>query len=182
MFFRRIMYWLMTHNLWPYGLEGVFGGKLSARSKLFMKVIRRDEAGIVYDIEDCGLVGTKLVTQAFVQHIIDTLQSTDSTFADYKQHVCGTGAGAETNTDDDTTFTGISSTVAGTQVEGASANIYKSVATITPGAGTYQEHGIFNNATPSSGILLDRTVHGSQVLGASDSIEYTYELTITYET
>lgn len=182
MFFRRIMFWLMTKNLWPYGLEGLFGGKLSARSNLFMRVLRNDADGNTIEIEDFGLVGTKLVTQQFVQHIIDTLQSSDSTFSDYKYHVTGTGAGGETNTDDDTTFTSISSTEVGTQIEGATANIYKSVATITPGAATYREHGIFNHATPASGLLLDRTVHGTQVLGATDSIEYTYELTITYET
>ena len=49
----------------------------------------------------------------------------------------------------------------GTTTEGASANIYRTVATFTPNAGgtiAIIEHGILSDADVGQGVLLDRSV------------------------
>jgi len=64
----------------------------------------------------------------------------------------------------------------GTQIEGASVNIYKSVATIPfTTTQTIKEHGLFN---ASSGVtLMDRSVFTGIPVNNGDSIQFTYELT-----
>lgn len=124
---------------------------------------------------DYGIVSIKQVSKVFVQHLVDTLQSADSTFSDYRYHE--TGEGEMVESDEDTALqapTG-EAQVEGTQIEGSAANIYRSVATITY-AGSYliSEHGLFNAA----GKLLDRSVLDISVqVAAGQSIEFTYDLT-----
>jgi hypothetical protein len=66
----------------------------------------------------------------------------------------------------------------GTQVEGASANIYKSVGTIAyTTTKAITEHGLFNDAT--AGTLMDRTKFAAVNVVSGDSIEFTYQLTVS---
>jgi hypothetical protein len=68
----------------------------------------------------------------------------------------GTGAVAE-NVTDTALGTQVETRATGTQVEGASANIYRTVATITATASrAITEHGVFSAST--GGTLLDRSV------------------------
>ena len=69
----------------------------------------------------------------------------------------------------------------GTQTEGASANIYKTVATITADATeNWVEHGVFNAST--GGTMMDRSVFSAIGVESGDTVQFTYELTCNAET
>jgi hypothetical protein len=142
---------------------------------LSARVFRKDGS-----IEDKGVVGTHAVTDAFVAELVDALQAGGvAAFDDYKYHDSGTDNTAEAAAD---TVLGApcgDARTTGTQEEGATGNIYKSVATHTYG-GTYSivEHGLFNDG--AVGTLMDRTVLGAAIgVESGDKIEWTYSLTCT---
>lgn len=134
------------------------------------------------EIFDHGLVSCRLVTVAFTYYIVDSLQdSTANPMDAFEYHASGTGVTAEANTQT-ALVTEVESRVAGTQIEGATANIYKSVATVTYTAGrTIAEHGIFSAS--SAGTMMDRSLLGATIGVVNlDQIEWTYELTVNAET
>jgi hypothetical protein len=69
----------------------------------------------------------------------------------------------------------------GTTTEGASANIYRTVATLSPDSGgtiAITEHGVFSAS--SAGVLLDRSKFAAiNLVAGSDSLQTTYELTVS---
>jgi hypothetical protein len=150
-----------------------------AESSLALKVIRVN--GIT---EDYGIVGRKVVTDVGVGYIVDAFQNSVE-LENMKFHGLGTGSTAENQTDTalvtelTTEYTG-NVRATGTTTEGASANIYRTVATNTldgtPGA-ALREHGIFSAST--AGVLLDRTVFAAITLSSGDSLQSTYELTLS---
>ncbi len=122
------------------------------------------------------IVENRVITAVFAQDIVDNLISSTGTFGNYKYHDTGTGIGGETQTD-----TGLGAPCGeardvGTQTEGTSPNIYKSVATHVYG-GTFAitEHGLFDSAT--GGNLMDRTKFAAHDVLASDEIEFTFIVT-----
>jgi len=126
--------------------------------------------------EDLGLVCTKVVTTAGVNYLVDGLQANTTDIALFKFHASGTGTGAEAITDT-TLGTEVASRTSGSQLEGASTNIYKTVATISYVATfAITEHGVLSAATV--GTLLDRSVFAAINVINGDSIEFTYELTL----
>lgn len=130
--------------------------------------------------ENVGLVSQGKVTTAFRDNIVDNLVTDTTAFGDYKFHEVGTSNQAEANTDTALiTTTGIARAT-GTQVE-ASAAVYRSVATVTADTSeTWQEHGIFNAST--SGVLMDRSLISPTVsVVASDTVQFTYEITLNAE-
>lgn len=147
-----------------------FQGVLLLTSSLSVRVFRRDGR-----VEDLGVVCRHLVTTAFVNYMVDQLQSESSTWGDFKYHECGTGTTdpAVGDTDIETPI-GVAR-VAGSQTEGASANIYKTVGEITSD-GTYAvtEHGLFNDL--SAGTLMDRHEFAAINVTPGDKIEFTYQL------
>ena len=128
-----------------------------------------------------GIVSCMLVTQGFAQYLIDSLQdSTTYPMDAFKYHALGTGTTAEANTQS-TLVTEVESRVVGTQIEGATAFIYKTVATfVFTGSHAISEHGIFSAS--SGGIMMDRSILSpvDNVLN-TDEIEYTYQLTAAAE-
>ena len=128
---------------------------------------------------DYGLVSDRKVTDAFAGYLVDCLKSSTAGFATFKYHDCGTGVGAEDAGDValGTPYGG--ARAVGSQVEGATANIYKSVGTVSfTGAATITEHGLFNAS--SSGVLMDRSLLSPTIAVINGSeIEFTYELTVT---
>jgi hypothetical protein len=129
-------------------------------------------------IVDYGIVGYRVVTTAFVNEMVDQLQTEDATWGDFKYHDSGVGTTAEAIGDTDIETTDGESRATGTQTEGASANIYRSVGTITyTTTKAITEHGLFNAA--ASGELMDRTVFTAINVVNTDSIEHTYELTVS---
>ena len=148
---------------------------LFAKCKLFAKLIKDGE------IVDYGLVSTKKVTQAFIEYIVDSLQNSTSAPMDvFKYHDSGTGTNGESNADTALqTPTGVARAT-GTQIEGAAADQYKTVATITyDGSYAVTEHGVFSAS--SSGTLMDRSVFSAINVENGNQIEFTYQIEFTPE-
>lgn len=126
-------------------------------------------------VEDCGWLSGGKVTTAFVSEEIDELVSTTGTeYADFDHHEVGTSSVAEANTQTALTTTTAIARVAGTPTD--ADPIYRSVGTITADTTeTWQEHGLFNNATGVA--MMDRSLTGGQSVNSPDQVQYTYELT-----
>jgi len=153
------------------GVSDYLNGTVSPEARLSAVVIRGDGTR-----KDLGIISTKSVTTAFVNFVVDQLQAETSAFGDFKFHGMGTGVVVE-NISDTALGTAVETRATGTQVEGASANIYRSVGTITATASrAITEHGLFNAAT--GGTLMDRSVFSVINLVNTDSIQFTYELTL----
>lgn len=125
-----------------------------------------------------GIVGRHSVTDAFVAFMVDQLQAETSVWGDFKFHDSGVGVTAENVTDTDIETTDGESRATGSQEEGASAWIYKSIGTIAyTTTKAITEHGLFSASTGVT--LLDRTVFSAINVVNGDSIEFTYQITIT---
>lgn len=133
-------------------------------------------------IEECGLVSLRVVTDAGVGFIVDAFQNLTE-LENMKYHGFGTGTNAEAagNTALQTELT-TQYAVANTRPTGstteASANTYRTVATLTPSASVaITEHGVFSQAATGGGVLLDRSVFSAVNLASGDSLQATYDLT-----
>lgn len=136
---------------------------------------------------DYGRISTRVVTTAGVNAIVDAFQNTVE-LENFKYHGVGTGTTAEAVGDTalvtelTTQYNPDSTRPTGTTVEGASANIYRTVATVTPDSGgtiAITEHGVFS--ATSAGTLLDRSQFAAINVNSAngDSITFTYELTFS---
>jgi hypothetical protein len=132
---------------------------------------------------DYGVVGYRVVTTAGVTAMSTSFQ-TPASPGNFFYHGLGTGNTAENASDTQlvteitTAYNPDSTRPAGTHVAGGSANIYRSVGTVTvDGSAAVTEHGVFSAA--SAGTLLDRTVFSVVNLSSGDSFVATYELTFT---
>ena len=133
---------------------------------------------------ELGLAGTRVVTTVWCELIVDRLIASGNINA-HNFHAVGTGSTAAVIGDSDmeteatTEYAADNTRPSGTQVEATSV-IYRTVGTITVDAQVLaREHGILDNATVGSGILMDRTVFALVTLENGDSLQATYELTIT---
>ena len=123
-------------------------------------------------------VRNRVVTNAYAALLVDELQASVAAHSTFKYHDSGTGTVAEAAAD-----TGLGTPCGeardtGTQIEGATANIYRSVATHTYAATfAITEHGLFNAAT--AGTLMDRSVFAAINVASGNQIQWTYELTIS---
>jgi len=166
---------LIAHLTRPFllvtqGSDGYMKGTMSPEARLSAKIIRANG-----DEEDLGIICTKLVTNAFVNDIVDNLITETAAFGDYKFHGMGTGTVAE-NVTDTALGTPVETRATGSQVEGASTNIYRSIGTVTATASrAITEHGLFNVVTV--GTLMDRSVFTVINLATNDAIQFTYEIT-----
>lgn len=139
-------------------------------------------AGVLYarlktpkDSIDLGLASVNVVTTAGVNYVIDSLQGL-ATINNMRWHASGTNNTAE-NASQTALSAETGSRVSGTQTEGASANIYKTIATLTYGSSlSIVEHGLFSAS--STGTLFDRSVFASIAVDTSTGIEFTYEWTL----
>jgi hypothetical protein len=128
--------------------------------------------------ENLGVLGYRVVTTAYVNFLVDELQSSQATHSTFLYHDSGTGTTAEAAGDTALVTKVETGRATGTQTEGASANIYRSVGTITYTATrAITEHGLFSAST--AGTLMDRTVFSAINVVNTDSIQFTYELTAT---
>ena len=127
------------------------------------------------NVLDYGVVSRKVVTDVFANFLVDCMHGGTSGIDDFKWHASGTSTGAESSTD--TALGTEVGRVSGTQIEGATANVYRSVATHTyAAAGTIREHGIL--ASSAAGILLDRSLFAAVTVSSGDQIQFTYSLTV----
>lgn len=133
-----------------------------------------------------GLASLRVVTDAGVAAIVDAFQNTVE-LENFKYHGFGTGTTAEAAGDTalvtelTTEYVVNSTRPTGTTTEGASANIYRTVATLSPDSGgtiAVTEHGVFS--ATSAGTLLDRSKFSAvNLVASSDSLQATYDLTFT---
>ena len=141
--------------------------------RLRVRLIREDGSVVNY-----GLVSLRVVTDAFVELMVDELQTETSVWGDFKYHDSGVGVTGAAVGDTDIETTDGEDRVAGTQIEGATAEIYKSVGTIAyTTTKAITEHGLFN--TSDTATLLDRHVFSAINVVDGDSIEFSYELSCT---
>jgi len=132
---------------------------------------------------DYGIVSRKKVTDVFANYLVDAMQTTGMMNV-FRWHACGFSTAAEsaanTQLTEEVTTGGISEPREyGTSTEGATANIYRSIATHTfQNASTVGEHGLFNSSGLSTGTLLDRSMFAGIAVSSGDQIQFTYELTV----
>lgn len=116
-----------------------------------------------------GLVSTNLVTDAFVEFMVDQLQAETSQWGDFKYHDSGVGTTGAAVGDTDIETTDGESRATGSQTEGATAEIYKSVGTISyTTTKAITEHGLFSQTTGTT--LMDRHVFSAINVVNGDSI------------
>ena len=177
-----------TRNL-PNLLRGMRDVRHAQKSRaptllgfLSLAKILRDGTRIEY-----GLASARVVTTAWVNLLVDALQDAGASLSnEFVFHGLGTGTNAEAigdtalQTELTTQYTSNSIRPTGSNVEGASANIYRSVGTITVDASVAAtEHGLFNDADVGQGTLMDRSVFSVVNLVSGESIQATYELTVS---
>jgi hypothetical protein len=151
-------------------------------ANLYAKVIRGNGQEL-----DLGLISTRVVTDAGVQFIVDAFQNLKE-LENMKFHGYGTGGTAESAaqtalvTELTTEYATDNVRPTGSLTEGASANIFRTVATLSPdGAGTLAitEHAIFDQAATGGGVMLDRSLFSViNLTRGSDSLQTTYDLTV----
>lgn len=153
------------------GFADILGGNTRLTAKLYIKHIKADGQTVNY-----GLVSNRVVTTAFVQFMVDQLQTETSEWGDFKFHDAGTDNTAEAIGDTGVISTSGYGRATGSQTEGASANIYRSVGTLNfTGTLSLVEHALMSQG--SGGTCMDRSVYSQINVGDGDSVEYTYELT-----
>lgn len=176
--------WKLRNNLtWPF-IQGWIAEKLVAPMANKWGVMTvTGRLSITHTLANgqrvhYGVVGRRVVTTVFVNELVDQLQAEDSTWGDFKYHDSGVGTTAAAVGDTDIETTDGESRATGSQTEGASANIYKSVGTIAyTTTKAITEHVIANAST--AGEIIDRHVFAAINVANGDSIEFTYELTAT---
>lgn len=161
-------------------LHGLLGGDVRAFSELYLAKI---EAGACF--QWLGLASVRVVTTAGVNYIVDAFQNSTEV-ENFKYHGIGTGTNNEAagdtalQTELTTEYSSDNVRPTGSQTEGASANIYRTVGTITvDGTVAITEHGIFTQAATGGGTLLDRSKFSAVNLVSGDSIQATYDITFT---
>jgi len=137
------------------------------------------------DVLELGLASMRVVTTAGVNYLVDSLQGTVEP-ENLKYHGIGTGTTAEASgdtalvTESTTALNPDSTRATGSLTEGASANIFRTVGTLTADASiAATEHGVFSQAATGGGTLLDRSVFSAVNLASGDSLQSTYDFTIT---
>lgn len=139
-------------------------------------------------VVDYGVLSRRVVTTAGVGFIVDAFQNLVE-LENMKFHGFGTGTTAEASGDTalvtelTTQYASDNVRPTGTTTEGGSANVYRSVATLSPDAGgtiAVTEHGVFSQAAVAGGVLLDRSVFAAvNIVAGSDSLQSTYDLTVS---
>jgi hypothetical protein len=134
-----------------------------------------------------GVLGYRVVTDAGVAFIVDDWDGSVTDVSNFKYHGCGTGTTNEAAGDtalvtESTTALNPDSTRATGTNSQPSANIFRSVGTLTFDAdAAVTEHGLFSQAATGGGTLWDRTKFAAiNVVGANaDSIQFTYSVTLS---
>lgn len=132
-------------------------------------------------VTDYGLISKRVITTAGVNFLVDGYQNLVE-IEIMKFHASGSGVAAEAVGDTalGTEESGITDRATGSQTEGATGNIYKTVGTQSyTGSAAITEHGIFSVTTEGSGVLLDRSVFTALNVVNGSAIEWTYEQTLT---
>jgi hypothetical protein len=139
-----------------------------------------------HTVIDYGVVSYRVVTNTGVQFLVDSLQNLVEPEL-LKYHAIGTGVVAEAATDAalGAEWAGADYTggvrAAGTQGEGAAANVYRTTATNTKasaGVSAVTEHMLMSQAATGGGVGLDRSVFAAFNLNQNDGLQTQYDFTI----
>jgi hypothetical protein len=157
------------------------GGALSIVGHLWLATI--DRFG---HQQDLGLAGCRVVTTAGVNFIVDAFQNLVE-LENMKFHGVGTGTTAESSaqtalvTELTTQYASSNTRPTGTTTEQAgNSNVYETAATITVSATVaLTEHAIFSQASNAGGTMLDRTLFSAVNLNSGESLQATYDFTLT---
>ncbi len=154
--------------LWA-AVKAPWMGEVTPVGRLYVTKISGDGSS-----EYLGLVSTKVVTDAGVAYLVDAMQGIVEP-ENLRWHASGTGVTAEAASQT-ALVTEVATRTSGTLAEEASANIFRTVGTISYSSSfAITEHGIFSAS--STGTLLDRSVFAAINVANGDSIQFTYELT-----
>lgn len=163
-------------------IAGLFG---VATIKAELRALVRHADGT---ITDYGVLSRRLVTTAGVGYIVDAFQNIVE-LEEMKYHGFGTGTNSEAagdtalQTELTTQYVTNNIRPTGTTTEGASANIYRTVATLSPDSGgtiAVTEHGVLSDPDVGQGVLFDRSVFSAvNIVAAQDSLQMTYEVTLS---
>lgn len=128
------------------------------------------------EVTDYGVLSRRAITTAYVNLVVDDLQTSAAAHSTMKYHASGTGVASE-SASDTALGTEVESRATGTQAENA-ANIYESVGTVSYTATrAITEHGLLSAA--SVGTLMDRSVFAAINVVNGDSIQFTHRTTYT---
>lgn len=137
------------------------------------------------EVLELGLASMRVVTTAGVNFLVDAMQGIVEPEV-LKYHGIGTGTTAEATgdtalvTESTTALNPDSTRATGSLTEGGTANVFRTVGTNTVDASVAcTEHGIFSQAATGGGTLLDRSVFSVVNLASGDSLQSTYDFTIT---
>ena len=126
-----------------------------------------------------------LVTTMFAEFLAAQLITESSVIGDFKYHHSGEGVGAENIADTALGTPRENARDVGTQVQGASAVGYKSIATTTyTGTWAITEHGLFNTAGAGGppvvgGVLMDRTVFAAINVVSGNQIQFSFSISFS---
>lgn len=170
-------------NIWR-GLWRIMVAKTFGLSNFYGAVyatVRRANGEVIY----LGLVSLRVVTDTGVGFIVDAFQNSVE-LENMKYHGFGTGSNAEAagntalDTELTTQYASDNTRPTGSTTEGATANIYRTVGTLSPDATVaITEHGIFSQAATGGGVLLDKSLFSAVNLVSGDSLQITFDLTLT---
>ena len=169
--------WFVVHLAWLFSkLTGV----VTITSQLAIRIRRASGEWIDY-----GVVGYRVITDTGVAFLVDCWQGALEPEI-MKYHGCGTGGAAEAvgntalTTECTTALNPDSTRATGTLAEGASANIFSTVGTLTfDASAAVTEHGLFSQAATGGGTLWDRTLFTVVNVASGDQIQFTYQATLT---
>jgi len=172
--FRQALRWDRIHGL--VGTQVAKLGKVFGFMAVTSELSLTHISGKTGMRTNYGVVSRRVVTTAFVNFIVAQMQTETSVFGDFKFHDSGEGNTAAAVGDTDIETTDGEARVTGSQEEGASAWIYKTIGTITyTSTKAIVEHGVFSIVT--GGTMIDRHVFGSVAVDNTDQIEFTYNIT-----
>lgn len=170
-------------NLWR-GARRVLAARALNLPTFYGALWLRKIDGQTGAVTDYGLASLRVVTTAGVGYIVDAFQNITEV-ENFKYHGIGTGTNAEASSDTalqtelTTQYNPDNLRATGSQAEGASANIYRTVGVVTVDASVaVTEHGVFTQAAVAGGVLLDRSVFAAVNLVSTDSLQVPYEMTI----
>ena len=159
---------------------------LSTYAELFVRHYHATEpdpfTGKIGWWENVGIVAHGKVTTAFRDFQVDMLVADTTEWGDFKFHRPGTDATAEANAQT-ALIADAGLEASGTQLEGSSSDIYKSVATVTADATeTWQGHSLRSITGAAGGTMMDRSLISPTVsVVNNDTVEFTYQMTVNAE-
>ncbi len=129
---------------------------------------------------ELGALGKRVVTDEGVAFLCDDWYDASQEITNMNFHDSGTGVVAENQTDVDLgTPAGPTTRATGTKSQ-PSANVIRSVGTIAyTSTLAITEHGLFSTAARATTEIWDRTVFSAINVVNGDSIQFTYDCTLT---